>query len=277
MLPSTRNRTSEPYDVGPPDRRKPGTSAAQETGGTVVDMNETTTSTTTSWPEQVSFPGQTHTAKGPHDMRPMYLAHHAFRRDLTRFESAVRNTPVGEADVWAALARRWTIFSTVLHHHHTIEDVTIWPAVANRADASGTELLAAMEAEHDLIDPALEGCAKGFAAMTTHPCADHRNALDVHVTTARQLLVDHLRHEETEAIPLIQKLMTADEYAATEEYAGRGISPRQILVLVLWVLEGLSPELRERELAASPVVFRIVNRLFGRRFGRREQATFRYA
>ena len=128
-------------------------------------MNETTASTTTSWPDQVSFPGQTHTAKGPHDMRPMYLAHHAFRRDLTRFEFAVRNTPVGDADVWAALERRWTIFSTILHHHHTIEDVTIWPAVAVRADASGAELLESMEAEHDLIDPALEGCPNVGTAL----------------------------------------------------------------------------------------------------------------
>jgi hypothetical protein len=229
------------------------------------------------WPTQVTFPGQTNAAAGPHDMRLMYLAHHAFRRDLARFESAVRNTPVGEAEVWARLERRWELFSTVLHHHHTIEDETIWPPVASRADAAATEVLESMEAEHVLIDPVLAGCAHGFAAMTAHPCADHRNALDVHVTNARQLLVDHLRHEETEAIPLVQSLMTAEEFEAATAFADQGVSPKQVAELVPWALEGLSPELRARELAAAPLPFRVVARLFGRRFQRRERVAFRYA
>jgi hypothetical protein len=230
-----------------------------------------------SWPTQVTFPGQTNAAAGPHDMRAMYLAHHAFRRDLVRFESAVRNTPVGEAEVWDRLQQRWEIFSTVLHHHHTIEDEMIWPPLTGRADSAGTEVLGSMEAEHDLIDPVLAQCAQGFAAMTAHPCADHRNALDVHVTSARQLLVDHLRHEETEAIPLIQALMTADELEAAEAFADQGISPKQVVELVPWALEGLSPQLRARELAQAPLPFRVIARLFGRRFQRRERVAFRYA
>ena len=117
------------------------------------------------------------------------------------------------------------MFAFVLHHHHTIEDETMWPVLVGHAEAaatpSATEVLRAMEAEHDLIDPTLAACAEGFAAMTSHPCDDHRNALDVHVTTARQLLGDHLRHEETEAIALIQRWMTPEEWHAAEEYAGR--------------------------------------------------------
>jgi hypothetical protein len=113
--------------------------------------------------------------------------------------------------------------------------------------------------------------------MTAHPCADHRNALDVHVTNARQLLVDHLRHEETQALPLVQSLMTAEEWEAATAYADRGVSPRQVVELVPWALAGLSPELRTRELAAAPRLFRIVARLFEGRFQRRERVAFRYA
>ena len=228
------------------------------------------------WPEQLSLPGQTHVAEGPHDLANMYLAHHAFRRDLARFESAVRHTPVGEAEVWAGLRRRWDAFATVLHHHHTIEDVTIWPVVTGKADPAGTEVLEAMEAEHELIDPLLAECEQGLAAMTTHPCDDHRNALDVHVTSARQLLVDHLRHEETKAIPLIQALMTEEEFAAMEAFADQGIPLRQVPQLVPWALHGLAPEARARALAAAPGVFRLAARLFSRGFERRERVAFRY-
>jgi hypothetical protein len=230
-----------------------------------------------SWPAQVTYPGQTFTAPGPHDMSHMYLAHHAFRRDLARFESAVRRTPVGEATVWAALQQRWETFATVLHHHHTIEDVTIWPVVTTRADPAGIEVLEAMEAEHELIDPLLAACGEGFAAMVTHPCDDHRNALDVHVTSARQLLGDHLRHEETDAIPLIQALMTDEEFAAMEAFAGEGISLGQVVRFVPWVLHDLPPAARAEAVAASPAAFRLIDRLFTRRFRRGERVAFRYA
>ncbi len=232
------------------------------------------------WPTQHSYPGQTHVASGPHDMTGMYRAHFAFRRDLAKFEAAVRNTPIGAADAWAALAERWAIFADVLHHHHTIEDVMIWPVLLRHTEAdddtASTALLHAMEAEHDLVDPALEGCAEGFAAMVEHPCDDHRNALDVHVTSARQLLADHLRHEETEAIPLIMRAMTHEEWEASEAYAAKGLSPRKLPDLVPWIVEGMSAELLAREVAAAPRVMRLLLKLFRRRWARREAVAFRY-
>jgi hypothetical protein len=69
---------------------------------------------------QISLPGQALVAVGPHDQTGMYVMHHAFRRDLTAFESAVRNTPVGDAATWRALKARWARFGGVLHHHHEV-------------------------------------------------------------------------------------------------------------------------------------------------------------
>ena len=64
---------------------------------------------TTVHPQQVDLPGQTHVAEGPHDQTGMYVMHHAFRRDLARFRSAVRNTPVGDAATWRLLRTRLSI------------------------------------------------------------------------------------------------------------------------------------------------------------------------
>jgi hemerythrin-like domain-containing protein len=233
------------------------------------------------WPDQLSLPGQTHVAQGPHDMSNMYLAHHAFRRDLARFEAAVRHTPVGDPEAWRAMASRWESFAFILHHHHTIEDEMIWPVLVRRTEAAGdtsaTEVLRAMEAEHDLIDPTLEGCAAGFAAMISHPCEDHRNALDVHVTTARQLLGDHLRHEESAAIPLIQRHMSAEDWHASEQFAEQGVPLRRLATLVPWSVAGLPDEVRSQLAASSPAVLRVLIRLLEGRFTRRERRAFRYA
>ena len=93
-------------------------------------------------------------------------------------------------------------------------------------------MLRAMEDEHEQIDPALAAVTAGFAAMVEHPCADHRNALDVHVTSTRAALLDHLAHEESDALPFLQQVMSVEEYAACEKAAAGGYPLRLVPFLV---------------------------------------------
>ena len=141
------------------------------------------------WPRQLRLPGQAAAPEGPIDMQTMYLMHHAFRRDLDHFVRAVRATPLGDRATWQALSARWDRFADVLHHHHEVEDASIWPVLVERARTSGNaddeRTLLAMEAEHDAIDPALDAVRAAFAKLLEHPCDDHRNALDVRTTAAR--------------------------------------------------------------------------------------------
>jgi hemerythrin-like domain-containing protein len=230
---------------------------------------------------QIELPGQTHVAEGPYDQTGMYLMHHAFRRDLDRFVSAVRNTPAGDVRVWKALAGRWSRFEEVLHHHHVVEDTSIWPALLAHADSAGAEAdratLEAMEAEHGEIDPALAATRSAFATMLEHPCADHRNALDVHLTALRQGLLEHLRHEETEALPLLQRTMTVEEWEAAERAAQEGYPTRLVPFLVPWVADGVPADVAHRVLADAGRVYGLVLRVFRPWFAARERAAFRYA
>ncbi len=87
----------------------------------------TSTPTTHDWPAQVLLPGQAAAPEGPVDMVMMYVMHHAFRRDLAAFAAAAPATPLEDRDAWRALADRWELFATALHHHHTGEDAGLWP------------------------------------------------------------------------------------------------------------------------------------------------------
>ncbi len=229
-------------------------------------------------PQQISLPGQAHVAEGPHDQSGMYVVHHAFRRDLTAFEAAVRATPVGDAATWAALAGRWTTFATVLHHHHGVEDENLWPVLLAEAtgDVSATAMLHAMEAEHEGIDPALASCAAGFAAMVEHPCDDHRNALDVHVTATRAALLAHLAHEETEALPLLQQTLSTAQNAAFEKAAGRAYPLRMMPFLLPWVAAGMPADVRQRIVAGAGPGYGLLLRMFRGRYERGERKAFRY-
>ena len=230
--------------------------------------------------EQISLPGQTHVAEGPYDQAPMYLMHHAFRRDLRRFEAAVRATPLGEVSVWNALARRWDRFAEVLHHHHQVEDDYIWPVLERHAaddgETAATEMLHAMEAEHAQIDPALAAVEASFRAMAAHPCTDHRNALDVRVTAVRAALLEHLRHEETDALPYLQRVATPEEEKAMAQGAERGY-PLSITPFVLpWVAEEVPEELVASFLREAGPMFVLMLRICRGRFRRGERTAFRY-
>ena len=137
-------------------------------------------------------------------------------------------------------------------------------------------MLEAMEAEHEQIDPALAAVTAGFAAMVEHPCADHRNALDVHVTAARAALLDHLAHEETEALPFLQRVMTVEEYAASEKAAADGYPLRLVPFLVAWAFDGVPDAVAARFLAEAGAGYRLALRIFRPGFTRSEQRAFRY-
>jgi iron-sulfur cluster repair protein YtfE (RIC family) len=226
---------------------------------------------------QLRLPGQTAAPEGPVDMSMMYLMHHAFRRDLAAFAAAAPLTPVEDRETWRALADRWELFSTALHHHHHGEDTWLWPFLMERADASERAVLQAMEDEHAQIDPTLEGCAAGFARLRDHADDDVRAALAVRLAAARESLSRHLRHEETEAIALLQRVMTNQEWHAIDENFKRGVAFSSLVQLVPWVIHRVPADVRELVFAETGLLHRTLWWLTRRRFERRDADAFRYA
>ena len=231
---------------------------------------------------QLTLPGQSHTAEGPHDHTGMYVMHFGFRRDLANLASAVANTPLGDTATWSALQVRWQLFADILHHHHAAEDDYYWPALSAAVGLRGTaddqRLVAAMEDEHAGIDPALDACAAGFAEVLAHPCESHRAALEVRIVTFREALDEHLAHEEGETLPLIQRVMTAAEFAAAERAIERhGYPLRMIPVVLPWAMHRLPADAAARMQASAGPVLGLLHRLLRPGFERRERVAFRYS
>ena len=230
---------------------------------------------------QVNLPGQAYVAEGPHDHTGMYLMHFALRRDLANLTSAAANTPLGAGDSWQALHARWRLFAEILHHHHTVEDDLYWPVLAEAVTARGTTadhaLIAEMAGEHAEIDPALAAVAEAFESVLAHPCGAHRNALDVRLATLREALDVHLSHEERETLPLVQRVMTDEQYARVEQGVERAYPLRMVPTLIPWVCHRLPPDVAEQTLAAGGPLYRLLFRLTRGRFERRERLAFRYS
>jgi iron-sulfur cluster repair protein YtfE (RIC family) len=240
----------------------------------------TTRPTTAPDRPQLDLPGQTHVANGPLDHTGMYVMHHAFRRDLAAFASSVRATPLGDTDTWGALGRRWARFATTLHHHHTAEDELYWPVLLTAVEARGSDAdraeVRAMSEEHGDIDPLVTAVGDGFSAVVDHPCEEHRNALDIRLAGLREVLGAHLRHEETVVLPLVQRVMTEDEFAGVEAAIGRSYPAREVPFIVGWALEGLPDDARAAMFALAGAPYKVLHALVRRRFARAEARAFRY-
>jgi len=239
-------------------------------------------STSTACPDQITLPGQTATPSGPADMTMMYVMHHAFRRDLNRFVSAVTETPLEDRETWKALAARWGRFFTILHHHHSVEDRFIWPFLMERAAAGEREILEAMEEEHSHIDPLLASVADGFRALDGDRLPggadDLRAALRVRMVATRDTLARHLEHEETEAIVILQRhSTTADWHRIEKDEIGKDKIPVPMPFLVGWCAEEVPPKEMDEIFGIVGKPFKVLWLLTRRGFRRSERKAFRYA
>ena len=228
---------------------------------------------------QVVLPGQAAAPEGPVDLTLMYVMHHGFRRDLAAFADRVPAVAVDDAATWRALARRWDGFAHVLHNHHSGEDAGLWPLLLQRVDAAGDAggrvTLEAMAAEHAGIDPLLEACARGFARMAQGGTADDRAALAVRTAAAREALGRHLAHEETEAMVLLQRHLTQEDWEDVDRrFLKKNLTPTEVVFAVPWVCRGLPADVRERGFRAAGLGFRLVWYATRRRFDRTERRAF---
>ncbi|MFD3506763.1 hemerythrin domain-containing protein [Nocardia sp. NPDC058666] len=166
------------------------------------------------------------------DMTMMYAAHDAFRRDLR----ALSTTPDHE---------RWTQFRTQLSVHHTAEDVVLWPSLRRRGvDA---QLVEAMAAEHDRIDPLLAQANRAFDTAGPEAARPTLVALS-------ELLHNHLQHEEQQTLPLINDR----EWSLLDREMRRRIGLRGLRPYYSWLLRDVEGERRRRVLSTVPGPLRLV-------------------
>jgi hypothetical protein len=184
------------------------------------------------------------------DFTEMYVTHDAFRRDLERLAAAADAGKATGPEVRAG----WEAFKDQLLVHHSVEDEWLWPRLAERVkDPEGLALLGDMEAEHARLDPLLASYDEALAAGATD--------LAVRAKEIGAVLGRHLEHEEEEALPLIQSVMTPQDWRAFGRAMARRQGVRGASNWIPWVTEGMPQAERRRFLAKFPAPLRLVNRL----------------
>jgi iron-sulfur cluster repair protein YtfE (RIC family) len=184
------------------------------------------------------------------DFTMMYATHHAFRRDLDRFIAAAESGNGGTPRVRAG----WENFKTQLLLHHSVEDTHLWPrlrlAVTDRP--RDLALIDEMETEHAKLDPLLVAVD---AALDDRPST----LADV-VQKVKATLGDHLTHEEEDALPLMQSVLTPRDWRRFAAQMRRRQGVRGAAVYVPWVLDGAPIAEQRQFLGALPAPVRVIAR-----------------
>jgi hypothetical protein len=165
----------------------------------------------------------------------LMTSHQAFRRDLGRFQRALATLDTSRI---GALREEWKQYRDTLHHHHTIEDESIFPDMKKNHPQMVDAVNHLLE-QHHRIEPILERGDKAFAALPeTHDAHDVLEAL-------RVLLDAHLDMEEAVVVPLLRDAkefpLPPDEGAAAMYADG-----------FAWSTQGIAPEVCEKINAMLP-------------------------
>lgn len=151
----------------------------------------------------------------------MRLAHRVILHDLARI-SRLSDEMVADPSRFdrarcAAISDYVALFATSLHHHHTVEDLALWPLITESAGphVDFTELTG----DHDELDPLLDNLVR---LATELPGKTALAEFAQTVRRLRELLDEHIDDEERTVFPLITGYVSADAWQSFEKEAQRG-------------------------------------------------------
>jgi iron-sulfur cluster repair protein YtfE (RIC family) len=174
--------------------------------------------------------------------------HEAFRRDLGQLLATTASR--------RAVRARWNVFCDQLRFHLGAEDAALWPPVQVKltGDPADLALVEAMEDEHRLIEPVLTAIDEAF---TVHTSNEHLREL---LTRLQTTLSSHLAHEEAEALPLINEIMSKGELARITRTITRTGGRKRAAVMMPWALADASADIGRLVLRQLPATWRVLYR-----------------
>ena len=189
----------------------------------------------------------------------VYLIHEAFRRDLARLSAALRSSPLDTAHA-RQLAGHWVFVNDQLHHHHRVEDESLWPVVRPKLAGHEDQLqvLDDMETQHLALAPQDDTVSEGFALLSAKPGAAAGAILADQIDQLAAELATHLDDEETRCFPVIDQAMTEEEFEAFGKATAKAVGLRGAAHFFPWIFDGADPTERQAVLKMPPPPVRVL-------------------
>ena len=166
------------------------------------------------------------------DTSDMYKIHAMFRREYALLPALVRTVAAKAEGRARVVADHIRLVNFVLHHHHSAEDATIWPALIKRTPREIDPVIQLLESQHDSIDARLDEVNTGLDAWTDGADSADGEALATALQRLAAALYEHKGLEEKLALPLAERHIFAAEWEAMIASAAAEIPPEFGPVLV---------------------------------------------
>lgn len=167
----------------------------------------------------------------------MYVIHDAFRRDTEHLARVVERGDLEDPRRQGSIRRGWDVFKRQLHHHHENEDRLLWPLVRIYLPARDEEsaILAAMEVEHERIDPLITAVDTALLNADTAWLAEA-------TAMFRQELLAHLTHEERDAVPLLDSVLAPKDWKQFSRQQRKSVGFKGAAEFFPYILDEADPE-----------------------------------
>jgi hypothetical protein len=198
------------------------------------------------------------------DLQVYALVHRAMRKDSERLAAFVASTPRDDQSL-ASVQRWYDGYLAVIHHHHTGEDVGVFPDLARRS-ARLEDGLGELETQHVVLDALLRAMKTGLADLRRTGSERTRRDLHSVAVPLRHHLGEHLDAEEALIFPAIPTLYTGAEWQRIdEEHFKKGVDLKLMAFIAPWVMAAAEPAHRAQLLAEGPAMLRLLYGLSWRR------------
>ncbi|MFF2525082.1 hemerythrin domain-containing protein [Streptomyces liangshanensis] len=199
----------------------------------------------------------------------MYLAHSMFRREIGLAPDVVSGVAAGDAERARIVTEHLDLVDTVLRHHHHGEDEHLWPRLITRGGPDAAAVVRVMEDQHEAIDKATVEVRDRAAAWRADADPQEGEALAGALRRLLDLLVEHLAVEEEQALPLIERHITAAEWERMVAEGGAGIAPEQMaLIFGMMTYEGDPDTIRDIVATMPPEVRPVIADLAAQAYAR---------
>jgi hemerythrin-like domain-containing protein len=182
----------------------------------------------------------------------MFAVHAMFRREFGLMPHLVRAAAVGDTQRVTLVADHVALVSGVLNHHHSGEDVYLWPPLRERCPEECAPLADVMEDQHHAIHNGLLQVAQAGQAWRDSASADARDTLAGAVDRLLPVMNEHLALEEERVVPLIDKFVTQAEYGRVAQDQGADAPPDKLPVLIGMFMYEAEPAAIDLAVAEMP-------------------------
>lgn len=192
------------------------------------------------------------------DLSTYRMIHRLLRDGARRLADGVTELDLADRRQIKAFARYWHGYAGEVKHHHTVEDVIMFPALAERVPG-GAVALTAIDGDHHHLDVLIVHIDREIGRVERGRSVSRLHAL---LHELADHMDEHLDVEDRDLLPLFELHFDGDEYAAMEARIHEEVSlGKQALFTVPFVMAGATPEEGSTILEQAPSALRMVYRM----------------